>query len=110
MGSSMPKNIVKAGGGSLFSQAFYNLGFYSCTEHRALGLADLEVTAFLKNASKEKTNKTRKKVVKLSDFEEDENKNKRSFPFDLEAGIWVIEVKATKRSFAAYRGNVIIQF
>ena len=68
------------------------------------------MTAFLKNASKENTNKTRKKVVKLTDFEDDENKNKRSFPFDLEAGIWVIEVKATKRSFAAYRGNEMITF
>ena len=68
------------------------------------------MTAFLKNVSKENTNKTRKKVVKLSDFEDDENKNKRSFPFDLEAGIWVIEVKATKRSFAAYRGNEMITF
>ena len=68
------------------------------------------MTAFLKNASKENTNKTRKKVVKLTDFEDDENKNKRSFPFDLEAGIWVIEVKATKRSFAAYRGNEMIIF
>ena len=68
------------------------------------------MTTFLKNASKENTNKTRKKVVKLSDFEDDENKNKRSFPFDLEAGIWVIEVKATKRSFAAYRGNEMITF
>ena len=68
------------------------------------------MTAFLKNASKGNTNKTRKKVVKLTDFEDDENKNKRSFPFDLEAGIWVIEVKATKRSFAAYRGNGMIKF
>ena len=68
------------------------------------------MTAFLKNVSKENPNKTRKKVVKLSDFEDDENKNKRSFPFDLEAGIWVIEVKATKRSFAAYRGNEMITF
>ena len=68
------------------------------------------MTAFLKNASKENTNKTQQKVVKLSDFEDDENKNKRSFPFDLEAGIWVIEVKATKRSFAAYRGNEMITF
>ena len=82
----------------------------SSPAHRELGLADLEVTAFWKKGIEGGTTEVQKKVVPLSKMEGEgeDDKNKRMFGFNLEAAVWLIEVKSTALSFASYLGNFLV--
>ena len=82
----------------------------SSPAHRELGLADLKVTAFWKKGIEGVATEVQKKVVPLSKVEGEggEDKNKRMFEFNLEAAVWLIEVKSTDLSFASYMGNLVV--
>ena len=84
----------------------------SSPAHRELGLADLQVTAFWKKGIEGGSTEVQEKVVQLSQVEEggEKDKNKQMFGFNLEAGVWIIEVKSTNLSFASYMGNLVLPF
>ena len=65
------------------------------------------MTAYWKKEIEGGSSEVQEKVVKLNKMTEDseKDKNKQMFGFNLEAGVWLIEVKSTDRSFASYMGN-----
>ena len=68
------------------------------------------MTAFWKKGIEGGTTEVQKKVVPLSkvEGEGEDDKNKRMFGFNLEAAVWLIEVKSTALSFASYLGNFLV--
>ena len=83
----------------------------SAPAHRELGLADLNVTAFWIDRIDGGPAEVEKKVVPLSKVNNGtEDKNKQIFDFNLEAGVWNIEVKSTDLNFASYTGDSVITF
>ena len=68
------------------------------------------MTAFWKKGIEGGPTEVQKKVVPLSKVEGEggEDKNKRMFEFNLEAAVWLIEVKSTDLSFASYMGNLVV--
>ena len=85
---------------------------WSSPAHRELGLADLKVTAFWKKDVEGGATEVQEKVVQLGRVEEDgeEDKNKQMFGFNLEPGVWIIQVKSTDLNFASYMGNSVLPF
>ena len=70
------------------------------------------MTAYWKKEIEGGSTEIQEKVVKLSKMTVDgeKDKNKQMFGFNLEAGVWLIEVKSTDRSFASYMGNTQTYF
>ena len=69
------------------------------------------MTAYWKKEIEGGSTEVQEKVVKLSKMTVDgeKDKNKQMFGFNLVAGVWLIEVKSTDRSFASYMGNLFLQ-
>ena len=68
------------------------------------------MTAFWKKEIEGGSAGAQEKVVQLNKMTEDgeKDKNKQMFGFNLEAGVWLIEVKSTDLSFASYMGNSVL--
>ena len=70
------------------------------------------MTAFWKKEVEGGATEVQEKVVQLGRVEEDgeEDKNKQMFGFNLEPGVWIIQVKSTDLNFASYMGNSVLLF
>ena len=69
------------------------------------------MTAFWKEQIKGGPTDIEKKVVPLSKVDNGkEDKNKQIFEFNLEAAVWIIEVKSTDVNFASYTSKKEIKY